>query len=500
MEGLGLALARAVSGAAGGKLSECLRGQAVIQAALASAAPRVEVDVAVLGAGVGGLAAARRLQLLGHRVLLIEARDRIGGRVWTDRGSGLPLEQGAEFIHGAHACTRELCEAAGLGVAPVVRMRNLWWSAGDGAARPISSGRAGARVRRVLQAADEVEGAALPPEDQSMTTFLFERGLVHEELGVAEVLVAQTCCAPLGELSAADVQRDCLAGADEETEARVAGGYVGLLDHMARGLDVLLRREVVRLERRGGRVDVVLRDGGAVRARAAVVALPVSVLQRGGVDFEPRLPPPKQRAIDAFAVHAATKVFVAFSAPCWDASLTYMAHEGRLCRWWVPHRAPGAPSPSDAHAAQVSVLCAYVTGARAEEVDALDDAALDALALRELATLLGESEATLRSLRLWTRRVSWARDPFALGGYASVPPGQAGCREALAAPVDDTLFFCGEATAFESNPQTVHGAIESGLRAAEEVHAAVRGPASMPASPPAWRKSVSDERLAQSKG
>jgi monoamine oxidase len=133
-----------------------------------------------------------------------------------------------------------------------------------------------------------------------------------------------------------------------------------------------------------------------------------------------------------------------------------MAHDGLFARWWTPaQHLPGAP-----------LLCCYVTAERARAVDALTDEALPARALAELATLLGEPGVGAGCVA-W-RRMAWAADPLALGGYAHVPPRAADARPTFAAPDGERLFFAGEASAYETNPQTVHGAIESGLRAAVE--------------------------------
>jgi monoamine oxidase len=88
--------------------------------------------------------------------------------------------------------------------------------------------------------------------------------------------------------------------------------------------------------------------------------------------------------------------------------------------------------------------------------------------LNELAVLLGKSVDELRSACIQSQRVAWMVDPYALGGYAHIPPGSADARPILAQPVGDVLFFAGEATAYDTNPQTVHGALESGWRAARE--------------------------------
>lgn len=134
-----------------------------------------------------------------------------------------------------------------------------------------------------------------------------------------------------------------------------------------------------------------------------------------------------------------------------------MAHTGLAARWW-----PAAHAARDA-----AVIVAYATAERARTLDALDEAEAIAIGLRELQTLLGQDDLAQQCVA--ARCVAWSVAPFACGGYAHVPPGAAVARRLLAMPEGATIFFAGEATAYDSNPQTVHGAIENGWRAANEV-------------------------------
>ena len=228
------------------------------------------------------------------------------------------------------------------------------------------------------------------------------------------------------------------------------------------------------------RVTVEALDGRSFSSHAVVCAVPLRALQRRphhstSLRFSPPLPDDKLAAIESFVVHPATKVFVAFDVPQWPEGVTFLAHRGRLCRWFFPPRCPpGDDNDDDERGGGVSVAEAYVTADRARDVDALDGRDLADLALDELAILLGRDRSVLDDHHVWTHRVSWADDPYAGGGYASVVPGGGArdCRRALAEPTGGRIYWAGEATAYHSNPQTVHGAIESGLRAAREVERA----------------------------
>jgi monoamine oxidase len=429
--------------------------------------------VLVIGAGAAGLAAARALRAAGATALLVEARERLGGRVHTDYSfASAPIELGAELVHGERTVTVGLARAAGLALAPVDRYGGLRWSTG-GPALALPQLPAGARdliVRlraayRDLPATFAPEGEPVPPAaDRSLADHLRASGFDAPAIAVADVLLAQTCCASIETLSCADLARELLADHAGGEEFRIRESYGPLIDWLARDLPIMLATPA-RAVSYGPRGVRVVTDVGELRARRCIITVPVGVLQAEAIAFDPPLSRSRCDAIAAFRLEAATKLFLAFDRPLWDPELAYMAHLGALARWWTPaHHIPGA-----------ALICAYITGARARHIDALDDGPLRTLALAELAPLLGLPASELERRCVGMRRMAWAADPYARGGYAHLPPGAAAARLALAAPEADRLFFAGEATAHNSNPQTVHGAYESGERAAAEALASLAG-------------------------
>ncbi|KAB2854662.1 MAG: FAD-dependent oxidoreductase, partial [Anaerolineae bacterium] len=189
-----------------------------------------------------------------------------------------------------------------------------------------------------------------------------------------------------------------------------------------------------------------------------IITVPVSLLQNGTIRFTPSLPPDKQWAINAFRMEAATKLIYRFRERLWDENLTFMAHTGLTARWWTPSYGRN----------EDAVIVCYITAERAQKIDAMNEAAALEMGLQELNTLLGIPLSELQKRIIASKRLAWAADLLTLGGYAHVPPGMAQCRPLLARTEGNQLFFAGEATAYDTNPQTVHGAIESGWRAARE--------------------------------
>lgn len=416
------------------------------------------IETIIIGAGAAGLAAGRMLQDAGQTLLLLEARDRIGGRIWTDYTfADFPVEWGAELIHGETAVTHHLLRAANLHTLPAPRKPGLRWGTAGGA-RLIADLPAALQtpIKRLLAAYAELPSRANLSTDEALADYFARRGFTPAEVAMADVLFAQTCCASITSLSCADLVREMTVDHAGLEEFRVAEGYGALLTQYATGLPIQLNTPVLTIH--WGAAGVTVSTPAATwTAQRCVLTVPVSLLQAKTITFEPPLSPSKQAAIAAFRTEAATKLFYRFREPLWDDSLAYMMHTGIAARWWTS----GYPRPGAA------VLCCYVTGDRATRIDALAEADALKLGLDELAGLLGRPDVHAHCVD--GRRIAWAHDPYARGGYAHIPPGAAAARPILAQPEQDRLFFAGEATAYASNPQTVHGAIESGWRVAQEI-------------------------------
>ena len=312
-----------------------------------------DADVIVIGAGVAGLAAAAQLGRKGRKVLLLEARDRVGGRVWSHRlpGAGLPaVELGAEFVHGGNAAIRALLRAARLQTRAVeVPMR--WWRDGG----PVEVPDFWESILRVT--------SAVPARFRGAFGEFLDGPVAARRFGPEERARARYCAgsfnaAPLDALSAR-VMREERGGA-ADTDHRVLGPYDTIVERLRGRLPtarvrLLLGHPVSRVSHRRGAVEVETRPGGGGaarlhRARVAVIALPLGVLKARAVTFIPGLGR-KQDLIDALGWGQVVRLTLRLREGFWRRPLLPSElRAGQGARFGFAMRRggrspPGGPSP-----------------------------------------------------------------------------------------------------------------------------------------------------------
>lgn len=431
----------------------------------------LDADVIVVGAGVSGLEAARHLERAGYGTIVIEARARVGGRIETHRLAGwpAPVEAGAEFVHGRPPLLLRGLAAAR---ARLVEVRASHALAAHGHVR------AGGRVWRQAQAwMDRVPDEDVP-FDRVLTRPDFRKGLGPEARQVLRGFVESFNAADAARVSARGLRRQTRASEAEHGDRmfRVRNGYDVLPESLARPVAargrLFLGLAVTAIRRRAAGVEVVTRSplGGpttTLRGRAALVTLPLAVLQarRGtphAVEFIPELPPAKRNAVSGLAMGRVIKVIVRFRGPLrrgpHGAGFLHLPRAA-VPTWWVP-----VPAPP-------SCLVGWVAGPAAERFAARHTSSGERItaALRVLARGLGSEPGLLARFVEDAQVFDWGADPWARGAYSWIPTGAVGLPGALAAPVDDRLFFAGEATDTSGDGGTVHGALATGARAAAEI-------------------------------
>ena len=397
-------------------------------------------DVVVIGAGAAGLAAADELSRKGARVLVLEARDRIGGRCWTRRVPGLPIpvELGAEFIHGEAKVTHALLRRAGLTAVESVRQQRALV---DGALRPMNA---------FADAQRAVRGAHLQ-RDESFESFLRRRRIPAKTKTFARMMVQGFDAADPRRVSAMSIIEEWSAGSLGSSQPRPQGGYGALLHWLgntvvASGARLHLGTEVrhLRWKRHAATVN-------GVKAPRVIVTLPLGVLQSGPLRF-----PQKRAALRKLASGPVVRVALRFDTAFWE----------KRARGVAFFHSPSAPFPTfwTPLPMQAPLLTAWAGGPKAARLTGSSHVKLVDAALASVASVFGKG---VREQLAAAYAQDWMHDPHSRGGYSYVLVGGEGAREELATPLDDTIFFAGEATDSEE-AGTVAGALRSGIRAARQ--------------------------------
>ncbi len=431
---------------------------------------RQDRSVIVIGAGMAGLRAATVLGEAGVPVLGLEARDRVGGRVWTvhDRRVQPPIELGAEFIHGRpDAAWRLVREASALA-----------YDVPDARARIHAGHLRTLDLNEMKPAMDRLE--YLGRKDMSFEEFLRTKcrgtslaAARHAALQFVEGFDA----ADTRDISARSIAEESEGVGDVENEPqfRLLPGYGALVrclrDHAeSRGARFHLGTVVTRVKWRRSRVSVFARDRDrrprTFQAGRAVVTLPVGLLRasrgRGTVAFDPEVPGVR-RAAAQLGPGAVVKVVLAFREPFWEelsdsGEVGFMhAFGGAFPTWWT------------SFPLRTGLLTAWAGGRAASALANLGERALVSRAVASLAQALRKRPASLHRLLIRGWAHNWIADPLTRGAYSYVRVGGIGAREVLARPVQSTLFFAGEAADTEGQASTVAGALASGERAAKAV-------------------------------
>ncbi len=407
----------------------------------------------VVGAGMAGLAAARTLVDKGVRTIVLEARDRVGGRVWTDSSLGVPLDRGASWIHASEGNPiTALAKAAG---ARTVVDEDEWMFF-DGAGTKIAGRDADEIERGIEDLHSRVERFGESLEHDTSVAEAARRVVASESLTARERLVLAAFLSGVETEAAIDAERLSLlhgSGGLEfgGSDLLFPDGYGAVPTYLARGLDIRLSHVVQRIAHTADGVRVTT-DKGELEADGAVVTLPLGVLKAGAVAFEPPLGQAKRAAIEHLGMGALDKVFLRFPTAFWPRAVTQFGHAGDVRGQF--------PEFLNWHAiAGIPVLLGFVAGefGRALRTRSDEEAKRDAMVV--IRRMFGADAPD----PIGFSRTDWAADPFARGSYSHVPVGAtAEEHDHLAAP-EGRLCFAGEATN-RNYYATVHGAYLSGLR------------------------------------
>ncbi len=398
----------------------------------------LDCDVLVIGAGIAGLKAAQDLQASGLRVIVLEARDRVGGRIETDRTfTDIPIELGAELVHSTGAETWE-----------VIRQHQI----ATHALRQTAS-----------QNTEEISFTDIPRQPhhgESLESYLLSLGLKPGDWP-DEVRLLELDTERASRWSAKTVFERFIRAMDnhvDQQDFRIPTGYDQLPLTLAKGLDIRFNQVVTHIHWADSHdVRVVTDSDVQFTASKAVITLPIGVLKSGAVTFDPPLPADKQSAIEAIGVCDIVKVFLDFESPVLPSGVDSVFDErGVPPVWW---------RGSAGHAeASGQVLVGWAAGDHARQLISAGAEKGVEIALNSLRLILKQPHLQPKNGRL----VHWNDDPFTLGAYTYTPPLAEDAQMQLAAPSANKLFWAGEATDYTWF-SAVHGAYRSGARAAAEI-------------------------------
>lgn len=418
----------------------------------------------IIGAGAAGLITAYELSKAGQKVILLEARNRIGGRCFTysDEDFTRPIELGAEFIHGKLPLTLKLLKEA-----------NIKYEAVSGDNFQFKNGEI-KQSEFFTERWDEFEKALNEvQEDQSLETFLqqyfHEEKYIELRKSVIQFAKGYDTADPK-RVSLFSLRDEWLSDHEEETQYRIPGGYVQLMGFLADqiknlGGEIILNVVVKQINWQPNFVKIITTDNTVFTGKKLVLTIPLGVLvlkenETGAIHFNPDLPEQKQAAAD-MGFGAIIKILIEFSEPVWEqkglTNLQFLFSEEKIPTWW-------AQTPQKSN-----VFTGWLGGNPQDKLQHLSDEELLNFAVRSLANIF-KTDASFIEQKITSAKVyNWTADPFTRGSYSYATVKTASALKILKDPIEKTIYFAGEALFEGEQLGTVEAALVSGLEVAKEI-------------------------------
>lgn len=418
--------------------------------------------VVIVGAGIAGLAAADALRSAGIETIIVEARDRIGGRIHTSKlWPDSPMDLGASWIHGTRgnpvtalakvagaSMVETSYDSAALYIDPALQAMGVRKSGASKAAAKLDAAMAWAEDQEqdmpIQSALDKVAPpGSLSAAERAQLDFYVSSNYEQEYAGSAQ------------QLSASWVEEGKEFGGED---ALFPGGYGQIIAHLAKGLDIRLGQMVTTIKTRTAGVTLTLSDGVALEADHVLVTVPLGILKAGKIAFDPPLSAPKQQAIERLGMGLLNKHLLRFDHVFWPKDYDWheylSARKGEWSEWVSLAKIHDTP-----------VMMVFSAADHAEKVEKMDDRAIVADIMSTARQMFGSSTPDPVAAQI-TR---WRADPFAGGSYSFYASGSTPeDRKTLAESEAARLHFAGEAQSVDY-PGTVHGALLSGRAAARRI-------------------------------
>ncbi|WP_423187206.1 flavin monoamine oxidase family protein [Alishewanella sp. d11] len=417
--------------------------------------------VIVIGAGLAGLAAAKQLQTAGYQVQVLEARDRIGGRIWTSRQwPDAPLDLGASWIHGKeHNPLTALANEINTPLLTTSTANSQIYHT-DGTA--LTNKALESLQKLELRLTELIALAQDLPSDQSITSAVKalyqdiaqDKQLTNMLNFLLNARIEQEYAGALAQTSAHWFDAAETFG---NTDVLFKHGFDTLTQALAADLDMHLNQKVISIDASAKQV-LVHTTRGTFQADKVIITLPLGVLKQQAVNFIPPLPAEKQQAIDVLGVGTLNKCYLRFAQAFWPKDVDWLEYiptnHGKWAQW-----------VSFQHAAGLPILLGFNAADQGSQLETLTDSEIVAEAMQTLRQIFGTQIPEPQDYII-TR---WASDPFALGAYSFNTVGsKPEHRSVLADSINQKVYFAGEATS-SNYFGTAHGAYLSGLTAANNI-------------------------------
>lgn len=418
-------------------------------------------SIIVIGAGIAGLAAAKMLNDNGYSVQIIEARERVGGRIWTSNAwSDVPIDLGASWIHGVtDNPITAIATQINARTASTTYESVATYAANGTELNPDQEAqfeRWSNRLRRLIEQMQDddddqdlqsaVRTAAkwdqLSADEQTLINFILN-STIEQEYGGSSAALSTYWFDSAEEYD----------GGDELFLA----GYRQITDFLAQNLTINLNETVQKIQHDATHVTITTNKTSYITDHV-IVTLPLGVLKKDSVTFDPALPEPKRQAIGALGMGVLNKCYLRFPNIFWDADIDWLEYipsdYGQWTEWVSFARPTNQP-----------ILLGFAAADFGREIEPWTDAEIVASAMGVLRTIFGAEIPEPTAYQI-TR---WASDPLSFGAYSFNAIGSnPRMRDTLAQSINKRLFFAGEAT-HRQYFGTVHGAYLSGVRAANEI-------------------------------
>jgi monoamine oxidase len=420
--------------------------------------PAFNGKIAIIGAGAAGLAAAHRLVSKNISVTVFEATGVVGGRVrpktdWAD----FPIELGAEEVHGHLTSLGKMIEPNG-GQYATADTTDLFWL--ENTFKSDDQLANDADFQRLEALVEQLEEGEYSGSEVSIAQFLANNQLASRMNPLAQARMGNeygTSISRMGVLSLADAQKDMPNNLGEDRLLRNTSIFNILTKAYANVLPLVqLNKPVSAINYVGTGVELRFQDGTTQNFDKVIVTVPLTQLKANSIAFNPALPEETSSAIQRLGMDAGMKIILRFNSRFWAEDMGSFITDGAVPEYWAT---------GQGRSESAILLTAFVMAEKAETLSAAGDQAPTRL-LQDLDRYFGNSAASRAFDQAFI--MDWTKEPYIGGAYSYPAIGSMGAYASMAKPIADKVFLAGEATNTQGNFATVHGAIDSGLRAVRQ--------------------------------